>query len=62
MLRRPSVSPGIVREEGCSSTAFGAPVPNSPRAWNNLADRGSRGEFGTAPRRCREPSTHQDEL
>jgi|GEM_PF-5538028 len=47
MLRRPSVSPSIVREEGCSSTAIGAPVPNSPRAWNNLADRGSRGEFGT---------------
>jgi len=41
MLRRPSVSPVLEREEGCSSTAFagsGSPVTT---AWNNLVGRGS---------------------
>jgi len=41
MLRRPSVSPVIVREEGCSSPAFAWYQIWISRVWNNLTNRGS---------------------
>jgi hypothetical protein len=41
MLRRPSESPSIRREEGCSSTAIGEGMTVVITVWNNLVDRGS---------------------
>jgi hypothetical protein len=41
MLRRPSTSPSIRREEGCSSTAFDPGSPVTGALWNNPAGRGS---------------------
>jgi len=41
MLRRPSESLDNLREEGCSSTAFGRLVLAEAPFWNNPASRGS---------------------
>jgi hypothetical protein len=43
MLRRPSESPSVRREDGCSSTAFGATTARKPSVWDNLAHRVSDG-------------------